>query len=135
MVCAILYTKKKLNRFFGYTSSVWRGFQSAFIAFAFMPRLVILAFVLAAVRNLIGDFRDIGDDWNDGARTLPTLFGFRRNQKWAFWGHLGAVITTTVIWFQFTDLGIIFLIFCIFVQIISYPLTPRQSNPPYLMFC
>ncbi len=134
-MCAVLYTKKKRNRFFGCTSSIWRGLQGALIAFAFMPKFTLLAFILYAIRNLVGDFRDIGDDWNDGARTFPTMLGFRKNQVWAFWGHLVSVIATTILWFQFTNLSSGLLVICLTLQVISYPLTPRQSNPSYLMFC
>jgi 4-hydroxybenzoate polyprenyltransferase len=135
MLAGYMYTKKKTNRFFGITSPLWRGIQGALIAVAFMPEFAFLAFVVYAIRNLIGDFRDIGDDWNNGTHTLPVCIGFRKNQTWAFWGHLATVIGTTLLWSWYADLNITIILLCVVGEIITYPLTPRQSNPPRFAFC
>lgn len=133
-VFAFMYTKKKTNHFFGYTSPIWRGLQNALIAYVFMPKFALLAFVAYSIRNLVGDLRDIGDDCENGTKTLPMLIGFRKNQSWAFFGHLGCVIGTTLIWHHFTNLSWGLIILCILIQVISYPITPRTSNPNYFKF-
>jgi isopentenyl-diphosphate delta-isomerase len=131
---AFMYTKKKRNRFFGYTSPIWRGLQNAVIAYAFMPRLALLALTAYAIRNFIGDLRDAGGDYRNRIQTLPVRMGFRRNQGWAFYGHLACVITTTIAWSQYAGINEELLVACILIQLASYPMTPRTSNPPYLNF-
>jgi hypothetical protein len=134
ILAGVMYTNKKRNRFYGCTSPLWRGLQGGLMALAFMPTFTLLAFVVYTIRNLVGDFRDIGDGLKDGARTLPISLGYRRNQVWAFWGHLAMVVCTTLIWSWYAELSIVIVLLCILAEIVTYPLTPRQSNPKHLMF-
>lgn len=131
-VVSYSYTNKKKNLFFGVTSPFWRGLQNGLLAAAFDLRLALLAFVLTVIRNLIGDLRDVHDDKVRGVKTIPVAFGLIRNQTWAFYGHLIFTIFTTLIWFNFSFLNTVLIIPIILIQIASYPLTPRLSNPKYL---
>ncbi len=127
-----LYTKKKQNTFFGMSAPFWRGLQSAILALGFNPTLAVLAFVLTFARNLIGDFRDTESDRERGIKTIPVALGIRENQAWSFYAHMLLVTLTTIIWFNFSFLDKNLLLLVIFLQLISYPLTPRLSNPKYL---
>ena len=128
----IMYTFKKKNKFFGLTSPIWRGLQNFSIAYFLNPSLAILAFVLTFFRNVIGDFRDAGDDGASHMFTIPIVLGCHKNQTWAFYGHLLLVLLTTYIWFQYSSIPNSFLYLLMLIQIISYPITPRLSNPWYL---
>jgi len=134
MLFGFFYAAKKRSRFFGLTSPLWRGLQNFSLAFLFNPRIAVLAFVLMAGRNLLGDFRDAGSDMKDGARTIPVRLGLKQNQRWAFYGHMIAVVATTAIWFYFSQLSFNLFWPVAFLEIISYPLTPRASNPDCLNF-
>ena len=93
-----------------------------------------LVFVLVSLRNLVGDFRDAGDDRTDNMQSIPVVFGFTKNQQWAFYGHVTFVLVTTYIWFQHSFLDPAWMIPLMILQVISYPITPRTSNPKYLNF-
>jgi len=134
MLFGYLYILKKRNKFFGTTSFLWRGLQNFSLAFLFNPPLAALAFVLTAGRNLIGDLRDAGSDARDGVRTIPVRFGLKENQYWAFYGHMLAVVFTTAVWFHFSQLSFSLFWPIAFLEIVSYPLTPRASTPAYLNF-
>lgn len=126
------YTKKKQNKFFGISAPVWRGLQNGIIASAFNFQLAILALVLILIRNLIADFRDARDDRTRGIKTIPVIMGVQQNQTWSFYIHIMFVLFTTLIWFNFSFLGKNLILPIILMQFISYPLTPRPSNPKYL---
>lgn len=131
-IFSYLYTNKKSGKFFGATSPFWRASQNGVLALGLNPSIAGLVFVLIFVRNLIGDFRDAKSDKQRGIETLPVLIGVQRNQVWAFYAHMLFVIATTIIWFHFSFLDIRLLLPIILLQFISYPLTPRLSNPKYL---
>ena len=127
-----LYTEKKKNKFFGITAPLWRALQNAIIAFGFKPQIALLVFVLIFIRNLIADFRDVHDDKQRNIQTIPVLLGLMKNQPWAFYVHIFLVIGNTLVWFHYSFLDIRFLLPIIILQLISYPLTPRLSNPRHL---
>jgi 4-hydroxybenzoate polyprenyltransferase len=133
-VCAVLYAKKKEGKFWGVSAPFWRGLQVFSIVVAFNFPLSLLAFTLVFLRNLIGDFRDTGDDKRRNIITVPVFLGIKNNQTWAFYGHLLFTIVTTLVWFHYSFLNSSVIIPIIILQIISYPLTPRLSNPKYLDF-
>lgn len=126
------YTKKKQNGFFGVSAPLWRGLQNGIIAIVFNFQLAILAFALTFIRNLIGDFRDAHDDKERGIKTIPVILGVNKNQIWSFYAHILFVIMTTLVWFHFSFLDKNLILPIILLQLISYPLTPRLSNPKYL---
>src|SRR3989344_9580372 len=127
-----LYTNKKKNKFWGASAPFWRASQNGIIAFGFNPPMAILVFALIFVRNLIADFRDAYDDEKRNTKTIPVLLGVNKNQVWAFYIHIFLVIGTTMVWFNYSFLDISLLLPIIILQLISYPLTPRLSNPKYL---
>ncbi|MBI4359772.1 MAG: hypothetical protein HY564_01590 [Candidatus Jacksonbacteria bacterium] len=127
-----LYTKKKENGICGISAPLWRGLQNGIIAAGFNFQLAILAFVLTFIRNLIGDFRDVNNDKERGGKTIPIVLGVKKNQAWSFYAHIFLVIATTIVWFNFSFLQKSLIMPIILLQLISYPLTPRLSNPKYL---
>lgn len=134
MLFGYFYTAKKRSKFFGLTSPLWRGLQNFSLAFLFSFYLAAPAFILTAGRNLLADFRDAGSDNKDGTQTIPVRLGLRRNQHWAFYGHMFAVVFTTAIWFYYSQLSFNLFWLVAFAEIITYPLTPRASSPDYLNF-
>lgn len=134
MIFGVFYTNKKRGKFWGATSIFWRAAQNFILALPFSVFLAVLAFVLTALRNLVGDFRDAASDVESKASTLPVLLGAKRNQVWAFYAHLGLVMLATIIWFQFSYLPSAVMWPVIILEIVTYPLTPRESNPGYLNF-
>jgi 4-hydroxybenzoate polyprenyltransferase len=131
-VFSYLYTNKKKNKFFGISAPLWRGLQDGIIAFGFNPQIAILVFGLIFLRNLVADFRDAFDDKQRKINTIPVLLGVSKNQIWAFYAHIFLVITTTIIWFQYSFLDTRLILPIVILQLITYPLTPRLSNPKYL---
>ena len=81
---------------------------------------------------MVADFRDAYDDEKRNIKTVPVLLGINKNQIWAFYIHIFLVIGMTIIWFNYSFLDIRLLLPIIILQLISYPLTPRLSNPKYL---
>lgn len=126
------YTNKKKNKFWGASAPLWRASQNGIIAFGLNSQIAILVFVLIFIRNLIADFRDASDDEKRNIETIPVLLGINKNQVWAFYIHISFVIGTTIVWFSYSFLDIRLLLPIIILQLISYPLTPRLSNPKYL---
>lgn len=131
-IVSYFYTKKKQNKFYGASAPLWRGLQNGIIASAFNFQLAILAFALTFIRNLIADFRDAHDDRERGIKTIPVIIGIRKNQVWSFYIHIIFVLATTIIWFNFSFLDKYLILPIMLLQLISYPLTPRLSNPKYL---
>jgi len=131
-----LYAKKKQGRFFGCSAPLWRGLQGLSLALFYAKGPIILAasFGLNFLRNVIGDFRDAGDDKRRNIYTLPVVFQFHNNQSWAFYGHLLFTLLTTTYWFSLTSIPMHWLFAIFIMQVASYGLTPRLSNPTYLNF-
>jgi 4-hydroxybenzoate polyprenyltransferase len=129
---SVFYTNKKKNKIWGVSAPFWRAAQNGIIALGFNPSLAILVFVLTFIRNLVGVFRDAGDDKKRSINTIPAALGFSKNQTWAFYGHMLLVVATTIVWFNYSFLDVRLLLPIIILQILSYPLTPRLSNPRYL---
>lgn len=129
---SIVYTLKKKHPFFGLTSPVWRGLQNFSLAWFISPTLAAPALFLITVRNLIGDFRDTGDDRENNQTTIPIALGFKKNQQWAFYAHMLMVPLTTYFWLTHSFVSLGLLPVFIVAEVLSYPLTPRSSNPKYL---
>lgn len=131
---SFLYTRKKGHSTWAVTSPLWRGLQNAVIAIAFQPGVALLAFCLIFFRNTVADFRDAEADAKRNIRTIPVRLGIRKNQHWAFYGHLFFVVATTLVWSSYSWLHWTVIAAIIIWQIVSYPLTPRLSSPAYLDF-
>lgn len=127
-----LYTKKKQGKIWGVLAPFFRCLQNGVIAIGFNFQLAILSIVLIFTRNLIGDFRDAYIDKQRGILTIPVVLGINKNQIWAFYTHIFFVMATTIIWFNYSFLDSRLIFPIIVFQLISYPLTPRLSNPKYL---
>ena len=126
------YAKKKSGLAWGISAPLWRGLQNGILAWVYHPQIAFLAFTLSLVRNLVGDFRDVSVDRESNAHTLPVLLGIKENQSWAFYGHMLLVVASTLVWFHSSFLDMRLALPVILIQIISYPLTPRMSNPKHL---
>ena len=129
---SFLYTKKNHGKLWGISAPLWRGLQNGVLALAFSPEIAVLAFILTLARNLIGDFRDAEDDKKRSITTIPVAIGLKNNQSWAFYAHMILVVATTIIWFHYSFLALYLIWPIIVIEILSYPLTPRLSNPKYL---
>ena len=124
LVCSFLYVKKNLPKFGPYAPFL-RGGQYYFLAsgmVGFLNPLAFLAFVLATVRNFAGDLRDVVKDGKDGLKTLPVIFGLKRDFKYV---HLLTLFCTSAIWIYLSGLPMSWLVFVFAIQIGSYNLTPR----------
>ena len=131
-IFSFLYANKKKGEFWGASAPLWRGLQNGVIAIWLSPQLAILAFVLTFIRNLVADFRDVYSDKQRGIKTIPVLLGINKNHVWAFYTYIILVITTTMIWFNYSFLTTKFIVPIIILQLLFYPITPRLSNPKYL---
>ena len=128
---SFLYAQKKVG-YWGILSPLFRGSQNGVIALMFNPAFALIAFLLYTIRNLVGDFRDAGDDKKRIIHTIPVAIGLTNNSRLAFLGHLVLVISTTLFWYSKTNLSLAVIVVVILIQILSYPLTPRISNPKWL---
>ena len=124
ILCSYTYALKD-KKLYGIASPIMRGLQYFFLVagiVGYSSKLTWLAFVLIAVRNFCGDLRDIVKDKNAHMNTMPVVLGLKKNYNHI---HLISTLATTFIWFQFTNLSLLFLIPIIFLQVITYRLTPR----------
>lgn len=128
----LIFIQKKRAVFFGISAPLWRGLQNVIFAIGFNFQIAIIGFILIFTRNLIADFRDVGDDAARNIKTIPVILGIKRNQVWSFYAHIIFVVVTTIIWFNFSFLDRTWIWLIIPLQLISYPLTPRLSNPKCL---
>jgi len=133
-LCSYFYAKKKKEKIWGISASFWRGFQYVAIVAAYDLKLSLLVFVLIFIRSLIADFRDAGDDAKRNIQTIPVALGINKNQVWALYSHMIFISLTTVVWSRFSFLDGRWIILIIILQIITYPFTPRMSNPKYFSF-
>lgn len=118
-----LYTKKK-EKGFAALAPVFRGLQSVFLIGGIIGYigLLIPLFFLMAIRNFVGDIRDIEKDKKEGMRTLPIVFGM--NPSWYYWHLIVTMMTSTIIWF-YADISFLWLLLVYIIQVISYDWTPR----------
>ncbi len=119
-----LYTKKTQG-YLGTLSSFSRGMQFFFLVggiIGYHTSFAYIVFAAVFVRNLLGDFRDIVKDSKENMKTLPIIFGFKKDQKYV---HLFALLFTSIIWWSFTDLSVLILIPLLALEILTYNLTPR----------
>ncbi|KKQ28477.1 MAG: hypothetical protein US41_C0003G0016 [Parcubacteria group bacterium GW2011_GWB1_37_13] len=124
LVGGYLYTKKNTVSW-GILSPFFRGFQLFFLMAGicgYSVCLPLVALVVSFIRNLIGDWRDVGKDQQAGMKTLPILLGIEHDLKY---GHLIAVTMSTTVWWSYTDLSFYVLFYAIVIEVATYNLTPR----------
>lgn len=123
-VAGYLYTHKNKKNY-GVFSPFFRGLQSFFLVggvAGFGSILTWLALLLTVIRNLLGDIRDAGKDTAEGMKTLPMLFGWKKNLPVI---HLLGIWGTTFVWWHYSGLSVVFLGIIWIIQVATYNLTPR----------
>ncbi|MES3005811.1 MAG: hypothetical protein V4664_02595 [Patescibacteria group bacterium] len=124
ILCSYIYTLKTKKAFAG-TSPILRGLQCFFLVggiIGYENRLTWIVLIIFTIRNLCGDLRDVEKDKKEGLKTLPVILGLNKGVTYI---HLVATFVTTFVWFQFTNLSLLFLIPILLVQLMTYRLTPR----------
>lgn len=117
---------KKTQSHYGLWAPGFRGVQSLVLVGGIQGYAGILpwlALVLTAIRNILGDVRDVAEDKIEGMRTIPIVLGWRSVPHI----HLIGVLATSLVWFSFAHLftGWLFLLWAL--EIITYYWTPRHA--------
>ena len=121
----IAYVKKKEYSGYALAAPLSRGLQSLFLVGGLIGHAEPLAWMaggLTVLRNLIGDWRDVGKDRDEEMRTIPVVLGWP--QPWPYM-HLVAVMTTSTVWWHYTSLDPMWLLATWVIQISTYNITPR----------
>lgn len=124
LIFSFLYTKKNLP-FLSPYSPLFRGLQIYFLTagiIGFLNPLCLFAGVLLGLRNFTGDLRDITKDKKEKMKTLPIILGFNKDMKHI---HLIALLLTSLVWWNISELSLIWLIGIFLIEIGTYNLTPR----------
>ncbi|HSX42390.1 MAG TPA: hypothetical protein VLE93_03520 [Candidatus Saccharimonadales bacterium] len=119
-----LYVLKKDPRW-GWLSPIFRGAQVLFLVAAsagYSSRIAWLAFGLIALRNFIGDLRDVKKDETEKMRTLPIVLGVKSGVGWA---HLLFLIFTSLVWGNIAHLNVFLLLALIIFECFTYTWTAR----------
>jgi len=123
--CSILYSMKNRGRW-GLLSPFFRGAQIFLLTVPFADFwFAVLAAVATAVRNVLGDLRDVVADRQDNMKTWPVIL--RIKEDWLFF-HLAATLATTWLWWSFTSISVFCPASLTLIELRSYYLTPRSSN-------
>jgi len=121
VVASYFYTcKDKKN--YGIFAPLFRGLQNFLLVggvIGFSSVLVWFAFVLIFARNILGDIRDAGKDTGEGMKTIPILFGWKKNVPII---HLVGILGTTFVWWHYSGLGVAFLLVIWGIQLVTYNL-------------
>lgn len=124
LLCSYLYVKKNIPKFSAY-GPLFRGLQYYFLAsgvLGFLHPIAFLAGGLLIIRNFAGDLRDITKDRQERLKTLPIIFGLKKDFKYI---HLIMMLGTTSVWRYLSGISVVWLIPIFILQIGSYNLTPR----------
>lgn len=124
-VFAILYSlKKRVSILSPFSFMVNGSIKAALVAL--IPGVglstILTVGIIMAIRNLIGDIRDAQKDYVEGVKSLPVVFGYKRDTAFVYPAFL---IATSVLW---TIRGAIpwwALTLAIVIQLGTYRLTPR----------
>lgn len=130
LLLTFLYTKKT-ERYLGLLSPVVRGLQNFVLVggiIGYEAQLTWIVLLAIIIRNFLGDLRDVQTDRDEGIRTLPAALGFKKSSPYI---HLAAILVTSFIWWKFSSLPIIIVLLVFLVEITTYFLTPRASNPQH----
>lgn len=121
---AVVYAEK-IGGIFGLFSPFIRGLQMGVIALLISPIMtphIFIAAIMIAMRNFLGDFRDVVKDTKQGLETWPILLGFKKDFAYI---HLLGILTTTFLWWSWSDLSPIILVVAWALEVLTYRLTPR----------
>ena len=124
LICSFFYVKKNLPKF-GWSGPISRGLQYYFLSAGIIGFINPVSFVasgLLLIRNFAGDLRDIVKDRKEGLKTLPIIFGLKKDFKQI---HLITMLGTTSVWWYLSGISTLWLIPIFVIQIGSYNLTPR----------
>ena len=124
LIASYLYTKKKDSSFAPF-SPFFRGAQLFFLVagvIGYLHILTWLAFGATLTRNAAGDLRDVEKDRKEHLRTFPVILGIKRNLSHV---HLIGLLLTTILWWSFTDISLLYLIIGLLLEVLTYHLTPR----------
>ena len=124
IICTYIYVLKT-KKSFALFSPIMRGFQYFFLVagiVGYSTNLAWIALILITVRNFCGDLRDIVKDKKENLKTLPVVMGLNRDIKYI---HLIVILTTTFVWFQYTNLVPWLLVPIFLIQILTYNITSR----------
>ncbi len=124
LVAGYFYTKKKKEPW-SFIAPLLRGLQFFLIVggiTGYNNILPLMALIVLILRNFVGDLRDIKKDRKEKMKTLPIIFGFKKDLKHL---HLICILGTTLLWWSLTQFNPIILILIWIIQILSYTLTPR----------
>ena len=119
-----LYTIKDQGNW-GLLAPIARGLQIFMLIgglVGYGAPLTLIAGILLAVRNVLGDARHVETDREAGMNTIPILLKQKRNLKKA---HLFAVLVTSCVWWYLGSYSILYLFAAIAIEIGSYRLTRR----------
>ncbi len=124
-VVCVGYTLKKRVPALASLSPMTNGAVKAtlllLVAAATLP-FAALVWAATAIRNLLGDMRDIEKDRREHVRTIPVRLGLQRDIRWLY--PLGLALTTAL-WTATAGLPAWLLVCAWAVQAATYRLTPR----------
>lgn len=125
IIGAVVYSQKKRIRIIGTVSFLVNGALKMFLV-GFLPEFdatwAITVFSVMALRNLLGDFRDIDKDRRDHATTIPTAMGMQKDVRWLY---PSALALSSTLWWVKGDLETWMLPAAWTIQLLTYRLTPR----------
>ncbi len=124
LVCSFYYVKKTEDSW-GWSGPLFRGLQYFFLVggiVGYINPITWIAFTLIFIRNFAGDLRDVEKDISEGMKTLPIILGFKKDVKYV---HLITTLITSLIWIIFAKIPLFIIPLVVFVQIITYKITPR----------
>jgi hypothetical protein len=123
LVCFFYTLKKKW--LLGYISPLTNGAIKTILACVVadidLGQMSII-FITMTLRNLAGDVRDAGKDFEEGVYTIPIICGYKKNTNYIYPVFL---ILTSTLWVYLGNLPIYYLLIVFFVQRITYNWTPR----------
>jgi hypothetical protein len=120
-----LYAYKKRFPRIARFSFVYNGLLKVALLLATAPTSAPRAcfvWVVMALRDLAGDFRDVEKDAEEGVETLPVWLGLRRDRRWLY---PAALAVTSALWATLGHVQVVVLVACWAVQVSTYRLTPR----------
>lgn len=119
-----LYIQK--IRGLGFISPIFRGLQLLFLVGGIIGYTSYITYVVAAVmavRNLLGDYRDVTKDKAHGLRTIPIILGAKKSIPGI---HLIAVLLSSYIWWSLGSISSAWLMAGIVIELATYNLRPRK---------
>ena len=121
---SLLYTLKNKSNW-GIVSPFIRGLQTLLLIVGitgFSHFLPYLAGFIIAVRNMLGDARDVTRDRTEKMKTFPIILGLEKSPKNI---HLFATLATATIWWLIGGFNPIYLLATYVAIVTTYSLTPR----------